>query len=260
MMDAIRTVIVDDEAMSRSALRVRVAADTELELVAECVDGVSAMHALRTMRPELLLLDIQMPRLNGLQVIENLPPEECPVVVFVTAHDEYAVRAFDLAAVDYLLKPFDTERFALAMRRAKDRVYQMRSQNTLADGDLAAPLAEAGAPVGAYADRFLVREKGRIFFLPVHAVTWVESASNYVKLHTRERVHLIRMKLSDLEQMLDPQLFTRIHRSVIVRIDGIASMVPSTNGDHVVTLSDGTELRLSRTYRDRVFAVGVING
>jgi two-component system, LytTR family, response regulator len=260
MSDRIRTIIVDDEAMSRAALRVRVGEDAELELIAECCDGMSAMRALRTFDVELLLLDIRMPGLDGFELIEHLDPERCPVVVFVTAHDEYALRAFDVAAVDYLLKPFDADRFALGMQRAKERVYRVRSDSDDADEDLAAPLARINGRNNRYADRFLIRENGRILFLPVSDVVWIESASNYLKLHGADRVHLVRMRMADLEELLDPQVFTRIHRSAMVRIDAIASMTPGSNGDHLVNLRDGTALRLSRTYRDRVFAAGVPNG
>jgi two-component system, LytTR family, response regulator len=263
MNDRITTLLVDDEPMSRAALRINAGRDTDLAVVGECADGSSAVHAIRSLRPELVLLDVQMPLLDGFEVLTLLDGDPAPVVVFVTAFDEYAVRAFEIAAADFLLKPFDSARFDTAVGRAKDLVYRNRSL----DGDVApgmtpgtaiAPLTRGSGQRGeAWTERLLIRDSGRIYPVPVGSINWIESASNYLRIHTRQRTHLIRMKISDMERLLDPRIFARVHRTKIVNMYRIASLKPVVNGNYVLTLKDGTEMRMSRTFSHKVLGADV---
>lgn len=258
MNDAIRTLIVDDEPMSLASLRAHATADEALTIVGECGDGAAAVHAIRTLSPELVLLDIQMPLLDGFEVLARVDVEVPPVVVFVTAYDEYAVRAFDVAAADFLLKPFDAERFGVAVGRAKDRVYRGRTAGGEIEPGGLAPLAGAGASRdGSYAERLLIRENGRIYLLPVDSISWVESAANYVKIYARDRYYVVRMKISDMDNMLDPAVFARVHRTRIVNMSRIASLKPVVNGNYVIVLDDGTEMRMSRLFSHNVLGATV---
>jgi two-component system, LytTR family, response regulator len=253
MNERIRTLIAEDEPMSRAALRIHSARDADLEIIAECADGASAVAAIRAQRPDLVLLDIHMPLLSGFEVLMQIDEEHRPVVVFITAYDEYAVRAFDIAAVDFLLKPFDADRFDLAIGRAKDQVRRIRADDADTEPGPAVPLRGSSPDrAGHYAERLLIKENGRIVLLPVGSITWIESAANYLKVHTRQRMYVIRMKISDMEQMLDPRIFARVHRTRIVNIYRIASLTPVVNGNYVLSLKDGTEMRMSRMYSENV--------
>lgn len=249
MNDRIRTLIVDDEPMSLATLRAYVGADPELQIVGECSDGACAVASVRSLVPDLVLLDVQMPVLDGFEVLAQLDLDVPPTVVFVTAYDEYAVKAFEVAAADFLLKPYDGGRFRVALDRAKDRVYRSRAAADDPEPAILAPLASHGsARESRFTDRLLVKEKGRIYLLPVSSISCVESAANYVRIHTRNRSHIIRMKISDLEDVLDPAMFARVHRTRIVNMYRIQSLTPTVNGSYVITLKDGRELRMSRLY------------
>lgn len=248
----IRTLIVDDEPLARQRLRALLTPDPDIDLVGECGDGAQAVDALRQLRPDLLWLDVQMPALDGFGVLRALDGAVPSAVVFVTAHDRYALRAFEVHALDYLLKPFDKARFAAALERAKSQVRQGKTAEL--EKRLLALLQSSPAPAN-FPDRLIVKTGGRISFVPVKDIDWIEAAGNYVKLHVGKEDHLLRETLGGLETKLDPHRFARIHRSAMVQIERIKQLQPAFHGDYVVKLRDGTELTLSRSYREKVQAV-----
>jgi two-component system LytT family response regulator len=242
----LRTLIVDDEAPARRRIRRLLAAESDLVVAGECGDGLSAVAAIQSIRPDLVFLDVQMPERDGFAVVKALPPGPLPAILFVTAYDHYALRAFDVHAVDYLLKPFTGERFRTALARARERIVQ-RS----ADGGLAR-LAETLRNRPVYLARVPVRTGGRTVFVDLDAVDWLEAADNYVRLHVRQREYLVRETLAALEGQIDPDRFVRIHRSAIVQVDRVAEIRATSHGDAELALRDGTRLSVSRTFRDRL--------
>ena len=260
--EPIRTLIVDDEPAARAALRTLLGADPDIEVLGECADGASALRRIERDGPDLVFLDIQMPRLDGFTVLQQLEAPELLVVVFVTAFDEYALRAFDVHAVDYLLKPFDDERFRVALGRAKREVRQRRlgvvSDRLLAllDGmarrGAAVPVSAAAG--GAYTRRLVIKTGGRLHILPVRDIDWIEAEGDYAKLHVGKLSHLLRDTMRHLEAELDPTRFVRIHRSTIVNVERIKELQPFFRGEYVVILHDGTSLKLSRSYKRRLEA------
>jgi two-component system, LytTR family, response regulator len=247
-MDRVRVLIVDDEPPARAKVRRFLAADPETEVVGEAGSGTEAVEAVEDLAPDLLFLDVQMPGLDGFGVIEALRGVRLPEVVFVTAYDEYAVRAFEVHAVEYLLKPFGPERFAQALARAKERV-RAREGGDL-DRRLRQALAEA-RPRPAPLERLLVPVGEKQVVLDVARIDWLEAEQNYVRLHVGAASHLVRATLAGLEERLDPARFIRIHRSRIVNADRVREIHPWSHGDQLVVLQDGTELLMSRRYRDR---------
>jgi two-component system LytT family response regulator len=243
---SLRVLIVDDEAPARWRIRRLVSSERDLVVAGECSDGAAAVLAIISMRPELVFLDVQMPELDGFEVVRQLDPAALPAVVFVTAFDQYAIRAFDVHAIDYLLKPFSRQRFQLALARARERIQARRSDAGLAS------LIESLRDRPRYLSRVSVRSNGRIVLVDLRTVDWIEAADNYVRLHAGPREHIMRETLAALERQLDPEVFARIHRSTIVRIDRILELHPASHGDMDVVLRDGTTLTLSRTWRDRV--------
>jgi two-component system LytT family response regulator len=242
-MSRLRVLIVDDEPPARRRLRALLDADPEVTVVGECGDGAAAVAELGRGECDLVFLDVQMPGLDGLEVVRAVGPERMPAVVFVTAHADHALPAFDARAVDYLLKPFDRERFEQALGRAKELVRGRRL------------LAAAGpAPVQPPAARLLLRAQGRLYFLRADEIDWVEAAGNYLRLHAGGKAHLLRATLAGLEARLDPARFVRIHRSALVNLDRVAEMQPLFHGDYEVLLRDGTRLTLSRAYRANLAA------
>jgi two-component system LytT family response regulator len=245
----IRTLIVDDEPLGRERVRGLLAEDPEIEIIGECKDGREAVAAIETQRPALLFLDVQMPEMDGFEVLEATAGEEMPVVIFVTAYDRYAVKAFEVHALDYLLKSFDRERFASALRRAKDEIRRGRESGI---GARVAGLLEEIQSRQKRLTRLVIKSAGRIFFLRVEEIDWIEGADNYVQLHAGKEKHLLRETLQSLEGRLDPERFLRIHRSTIVNIDRIQELQSLFHGDYAVRLRDGTELTLSRGYREKL--------
>ncbi|MGH9387447.1 MAG: LytR/AlgR family response regulator transcription factor [Vicinamibacterales bacterium] len=240
-----RVLLVDDEAVARRRMRRYLASESTITIVGECADGRSAVTAIRTLRPDVVLLDVQMPELDGFAVLYELSPSEWPAVIFVTAFDRYALRAFDLHAIDYLLKPFTRDRFALALARAKARLRDRESDDkllALAEQLRAAPRAPS---------RVAVRSRNRIVVIDWADVDWIEAADNYVKLHVGRVEYLLRNTLAALEKQLDSHQFVRVHRSSMVRIDRITELVPETHGDFTLRLRDGSAIALSRTFRER---------
>jgi two-component system LytT family response regulator len=248
-VSAIRTVVVDDEPLARAALRLALDADPGIEVVGECVDGVDAAARLPALAPDALFLDVRMPGLDGFEVLRRtgLAP---PALILVTAHDDYALRAFDAQAIDYLLKPFDDDRLAQAIARAKAQVRRHRA------GDLADRLAALlGSPAAAPAgDRLALREGGRVRFVAQADIDWIQAQDYYVEIHAGGQAHLVRDSLRDLAGRLDPARFVRIHRSVVVNVARIAELRSLDAGEGVAVLGDGTELRISRSRRAEVYA------
>jgi two-component system LytT family response regulator len=244
----IRTLIVDDMPLSRERTRRYLTEVTDVEIVGECGDGRQALAALDSLVPDLLLLDVQMPGMTGLALLEKIPLAQRPAVVFVTAFDEFAVPAFAAHAVDFLLKPFDRERLDKVLERVRSHLAQKRAQSDPAG--VPEPAAE-GAP---WLSRIAIKSVGRTVFVSVDSVDWLETAGNYVCLHAGKDTHVVRETMNRLETQLDPAKFVRIHRSTMVRIEAIRELQPLFNGDRTVILQDGTELTLSRSYRERARA------
>jgi two-component system, LytTR family, response regulator len=248
----IRTLIVDDEPLARERLRALLQRDPEIEIAGECASGRSAVAAIKRYKPHLLFLDVQMPGLDGFGVLEAVGPERMPCTVFVTAYDQYALRAFEVSAVDYLLKPFDRERFEKALRRVKAWIRGERTGNL--DRKLIA-LLEGLKPEPKYLERLVVKSGGRIIFLRSEEIDWIEAAGNYIRLHSGSEAHLLRETMGALEAQLDPDRFVRIHRSTIVNIERVKELQPWFRGDFVVILNSGVRLTLSRGCREKVEAL-----
>ena len=245
----IRTLIVDDEPLGRERIRTLLAGDPEIEIDGECADGKRAVVAIEQTRPDLVFLDVQMPEVDGFGVVEALAGEKMPVIIFVTAYDKYAVQAFEVHALDYLLKSFDRERFRAALQRAKEEIHRSRAG---AINERLAGLLEDLQEKRKYVTRLVVKTAGRIVFLRVEEIDWVEAADNYVKVHAGRDTHLIRETLQSLAGRLDPAKFLRIHRSTLVNLDRVRELRPIFHGDYLVKLTDGTELTLSRNYREKL--------
>lgn len=282
-MVSVRVLIVDDEALARQRVRRLLQNETDVEVVGEAESGHDAVAMIRDLQPDLVCLDVQMPGLDGFGVLSEIEGGHVPMVLFITAYDEHAQRAFDVHAVDYVLKPVDADRFRAAFDKArKQRANAVAAERLgelletvrrLADGGAAegrgegvaallgggataGATAAAGAPSnganGRYASRILVKQDGRMFFVKTTEIDWIEADRNYVRLHVGKTAHTIRERISHLEETLDPRLFARIHRSTIVNLNRVREMQQWFSGDYVVILEDGTRLRLSRHYRDRV--------
>lgn len=252
---AVRVAIIDDEPVARRGLRLMVNDDPEIVVVGESGGGAEAAALLAEFRPDLVFLDIQMPGQDGFALLAGLA--FAPAVIFVTAHGGHALRAFEVPAVDYLLKPFDDARFAAALARGKGEV-RRRAHGAMNQqlGQLLRQLADRRPAGGSPpADRILVRASGEIIFLKPEEIDWIEAEGDYMKIHVGPRTHLMRETMASLESRLDPQRFIRIHRSTIVNFDRLRKLTPSLAGDYAVVLQDGTRLRLSRGYHERLAPV-----
>lgn len=231
----IRTLVVDDEPLARSNLNVLLRLDPEVEIVGECGSGMEALAEIRNSRPDLVFLDVQMPECDGFDVLEMLGGD-LPVVVFVTAYDQYALRAFEAGALDYLLKPFDNARFERALGRAKDRARERVAHSN-------PPRTTTG---------FAVKSAGQVAFLKIAEIDWIEAADYYSCLHVGAKTHLLRRSMAELDQELDQAVFCRIHRSTIVKLDRVRGLKLNQSGEYDVLLDNGVKLRLSRRYRTRL--------
>jgi two-component system LytT family response regulator len=247
-MSPVRALIVDDEPWARERICSLLEGDAGIRVVGESTGGADAVEAIRRLKPDLVFLDVQMPDLDGFQVLEKVAEEHLPRVIFVTAYDRHALRAFDVHAVDYLLKPFDRRRFTQAVERAVDQINGAATHDQM---ERLERLLNEIKPRSIALERFLVRQSGRLFFVPARAVDWIEAAGNYVCLHMGEHSHLVRRTMDSVEAKLDGKVFQRIHRSAIVNLDRIAEVRPTFSGEYSVVLRDGTELTLSKSYRDR---------
>jgi two-component system LytT family response regulator len=242
----IRALVIDDEPLARGMIREMLANDTDVEIVGECSNGREAIESIDALNPDLLFLDIQMPELGGFEVLESIESDRAPYIIFVTAFDQFAVRAFEVHALDYLLKPFDRERFDAAWQRAKAVINQDRFEQR--DERILALLEELKAEQ-RYIERLVVKVGGRVFFLDVDNIACIEAEGNYVRVHNGTKSYLIRGTISGLESQLDPKKFLRIHRSAIVKLDKIKELQPWFHGEYHVILETGQKLTLSRNYR-----------
>jgi two-component system, LytTR family, response regulator len=252
----IRTLIVDDEPVARRNLRALLSVDPDVEIIGECSGGADAVEAVRAMQPDLVLLDVQMPEMNGFEVIEALGPRQMPAVIFVTAFDQFALRAFEVHALDYLLKPFDDSRFEMALSRAKSQIEQREASEI--GRKLFTMLEDLGRPQPreqkrtVYVEKFMIKSSGRIFFLRADEIDWIEAADYYVRLHAGRHSHMLRETMADLEAKLDPEKFLRIHRSTIVNLSRVKQVQSRAGGEYAVVLEDGTQLKLSRSRREQL--------
>jgi two-component system, LytTR family, response regulator len=247
----IRVLLVDDEPLARSMLREMLSGDPQVVIVGESSNGHEALEAIRAHSPDLIFLDVQMPELGGFEVLDSLGKGEIPHVIFVTAYDQYAVRAFEVQALDYLLKPFDQERFDISWQRAKAQIIRDRNGGRTMDQRILALLEELKSGK-EYLERLVIKTGGRIYFLETCEIDWIEAEGNYVSVHSAKKSHLLRETISSLESQLDPKKFVRIHRSSIVRLDFIRELQPWFHGEYRVILQDGTQLTLSRNHRDKL--------
>ena len=248
-MTKIRTLVVDDEPMGRERVRSLLQHEEDVEIVGECSDGAQAIVAIQQHAPDLVFLDVQMPGATGFGVIDAVGPERMPNVIFVTAYDEYALKAFEYHALDYLLKPFNRDRFQETLKHARASLERRRA------GDLGRrllALVNDIKPETPRLERLVVKSGGRVFFLRTDDIDWIEAAGNYVRLHLGEESHLFRETMNRMEARLDARRFVRIHRSRIVNSERIKELQPWFNGEYVVILRNGTRLTLSRGYRDRL--------
>ena len=248
----IRAVIVDDEPLARQRIRSLLVEAADVEVVAECANGNEAIQAIEECPPDLLFLDIQMPEVDGFDVLQAVGVGRVPVVIFVTAYDQFALRAFEAHALDYLLKPFDDERFEAALQRARERIRQQQGGDL--DRRLRALLDEVRADRG-YLQRLVVPSGQRSVFIRTEQIDWIGAERNYIRLHIGARAWLMRENLSRIEAALDPTLFCRIHRSTIVNIDRIQAVEPVPHGEYLVVLHDGTKLPSGRSYRRNLHAL-----
>ena len=249
MSDKIRVLIVDDEPPARAVIRKMLAEDSAIEVIGECSNGVEALKFICKNSPDLLFLDIQMPEMDGFALLEAFDENRIPAVIFVTAYDQYAVQAFEVSAVDYLLKPFDHERMTKALERAKANLGEKNDDERT--DQIIELLQKINANQTTF-ERFVVKKNGRVLLIPIAEVDWIESYGNYVLLHVGKTKHLIRETMNQVEIRLDSQNFIRIHRSTIVNLERVKELQTHFNDEHLVILKDGTELALSRRYRDKL--------
>ncbi len=246
----IRALIADDEALARKFVRRMLKDDHEVEIVGECSNGKEAVAMIRKQKPDVVFLDVQMPEMDGFAVLESLGVDQLPEIIFTTAYEQYAIRAFELHALDYLLKPFDQARFKDAIKHAKERLRSQRQK----DGRLQmSVLLESIKNKPQHLDRLVIKAGGRITFLSTDEINWIEADDKYVHLHTAKISPMVRQTLSAMETQLDPRKFRRIHRSVIVNVERIRELQPLFSGEYSILLEDGTKLTLSRNYKDKLF-------
>jgi two-component system LytT family response regulator len=248
----IRTLIVDDVELARERVKMLLG-DEEIEIVGEASSGLDAVEAIIDLKPDLVFLDIQMPEMDGFEVVESVGVEQMPATVFVTAYDKFALRAFDANAVDYLVKPFDKERLTKAVERVKREIERRTPGDFRKRLEL---LLKEIQPEPKYLKRIPVKSARGIILLPVEEISWINSAGHYVKLHTAAGdTHLVRRQITQLEKKLDPEEFVRVHRSNIVNIDRIKSLHPLFNGDHLIIMHNGEEINMSRTYHEKLMTL-----
>ncbi|HXD30528.1 MAG TPA: response regulator [Pyrinomonadaceae bacterium] len=257
----IRTLIVDDEALARRTIRDLLVNDESIEIIGECSNGQEAVEAIRRELPDLLFLDIQMPKLTGFEALAQVDVERIPAIIFVTAFDQYALKAFEVHALDYLLKPFTDRRFEEALKKAKASI-EMQEVSRLSQSLVALLGTNAAVPRPAvnpvqpekkgFLSRFMIRSSGKAAFIKAEDVDWIAADDYYIKLHVGSKSHLLRISMTELEAKLDPRKFLRIHRSTIINFDRVKELQQNPNGDCSVILRDGTELKLSRSRRERL--------
>lgn len=252
MTNKIRTLIVDDMLLARKRLRRVLVEDSEIEIVGECADGKEAIESVANLKPDLMFLDVQMPEMDGFEALAEIGAENAPVVIFVTAFDHFALRAFEVHALDYLLKPFDVERLKNTIERAKRQIEKRGAETKTPDERLLALLKDFKSETPAYLKRLSFKSRGRTIIISADDIEYVEAEGNYLNLQVGKEAHLIRSPMHKFEEKLDPDKFARIHRSTIINIDRVREMHPMFNGDQLVIMKNGKELTLSRNYRDRL--------
>jgi len=251
----IKSIIADDEPLAREKIRTLLEEDPDIELIGECADGIETVTAIRNQQPDLVFLDVQMPELDGFGVLKALRHSNMPTLIFVTAYDQYALRAFEVHALDYLLKPFDRERFQKALQRAKEHIRKEKSGEvnekllTLLE-DLKSE--KSNNHERKYLDRLVIKAGGRVTFLKTEEIDWIEAAGNYIRLYIGKDSHLLRETMNNIQTKLDPEKFLRIHRSTILKIDRIKELQPWYHGEYFVTLENGKQLTSSRSYRHQL--------
>jgi two-component system, LytTR family, response regulator len=246
----IKALIVDDEPPARRNLRALLKRDPEIDLIKECGNGKEAVSSIRTLQPDLVFLDVQMPELDGFAVLDQLAGQPLPVIIFVTAYDQYALKAFEVSALDYLLKPFSDERFRKALEQAKRQIAQQDASEIGQKLMQLLGTREVIADAPRYLTRLMVKTTGRVIFVRTEEIDWIEAYDNYIRLHVGGKAHLLRQTMNEVEASLNPEQFARIHRSTIVNLDRIQELHPHFNGEHLVILQDGTELKLSRSRKE----------
>ena len=246
------TLIVDDEPLAREGLRMWLGTDPDVSSIQEAKDGREAVAAIRNASPDLVFLDVQMPEMDGFSVVHEIGADRMPAVVFVTAHDQHAIQAFEINAIDYLLKPLTEERFTQALARAKTRLQARPSHD--ANRQIIGLLETIVCP-RRYMKRLAVRSAGKTVFVDVDDIDWIDAAENYVQLHCGKTVHLLHAPMNTLDKSLDPQTFLRIHRSTIVNVGRIKDLQPGVHGEYVLTLRSGVRLQSGRTYQEKLRAL-----
>jgi two-component system LytT family response regulator len=246
----IRVVVADDELLARKFIRRMLKQDPEVEIIAECSNGAEAVATIRKEKPDLVFLDVQMPEMDGFAVLDAVRLDHLPEIVFTTAYESYAIRAFELHALDYLLKPFDQVRFKAALKYAKERFHSQHEEDKRLQ---VGTLLESIRAQQEYLDRIIIRADGRITFLYTREINWIEADDKYVHLHTGKGARMVRQTLAAIEGQLDPKKFLRVHRSAMVNVDRIKELQPLFNGEHSLILDDGTRVTLSRKYKDKLF-------
>lgn len=257
-IEKVGVLIVDDEPVARRGIRKQLEAFPEAQVIGECANGFDAVDALRKLKPDLVFLDIQMPGLNGFDVVAEIGTENMPVVIFVTAYEEYALKAFEIHALDYILKPIEEARFGLAFKRAVKRLRQ--TQSSRFSERMQRALEQLGKVLNThreneYLKRIVIKEPGRIFFLDVEEISWIASAGNYVELHASNHIHLLRETMSNLDERMNPNDFVRISRSTIVNIKEIKEFRPHFKGEFEVFLNDGSRHKTGRSFRTKIEAL-----
>ena len=248
----LRVLIVDDEKLARERIADLLAQQRDVEIVGTAGDGATAIYEIRELDPDLIFLDVQMPGKTGLDVVREIGPDAIPAVIFVTAYDQYALKAFDAAAIDYLLKPFDDERFEQAFARARrtielDEIERLSGRLRAALGNSSAVASGEPAKTAQYVDRIPVESRGQVRVVPVEDIDYITAEGAYAQIHARGQTYFVRERMQNLEQQLDPRIFLRIHRSTIVRVDRVDTLLRAGGGDYSVKLKDGTVLGVSRT-------------
>jgi two-component system LytT family response regulator len=254
----IGALIVDDEPLARRTIRDLLADHPDIEIVGECSNGLEAVAFMQENLPDLLFLDVQMPGLDGFETLARIEPERIPAIVFVTAYDRYALKAFEVHALDYLLKPFNDKRFQEAVRQAKAQI-ELKEINKVSQsllnllGDRNLPEREQpNVARKSSLSRFMIKTRGRVVFIEASHVDWISADDYFIKLHVEGKAHLLRMSMNELEEKLDPKTFMRIHRSTIVNFDRVKELRQTSAGEYVVVLKTGTELKISRGRRERL--------
>lgn len=245
----ISVLIVDDEPLSRHGLREILEEEKDISGISEAIDGEDAVRQIAKNHVDVVFLDIQMPEMNGFEVLKNIPSGKFPLIVFVTAFDEFAIKAFSANALDYILKPFDAERVRSSLHRVKEMI---RLKETVKYSERMLEVLRSFQTPQKYPDRFSIRSAGKIYFVSSHEILWIEAAADYIHLHTKNGKHITRETISSIEKQLDPSKFVRIHRSYIVSFDHIRELDPMHHGEYIALLSDGAKLTVSRTYKEKL--------